>query len=197
MKKLIEITTLAALCAIVAGCKSVTVTRHPATLAKIATADGGEKVATDSKGAPIVLDGGWEVEYFQHGNWQKFDAMSATAGAGVTFALNGYEGGTDYSNLAKLVEGADREDRRGNRHQRRLNRGGGRRKGARGSDLEVYQERRRHVEGDRHLRGRQLHNQRRNHQRGLRGLLRGLQSEVKDFLDDEIRRPALDCASDS
>ena len=86
MKKLIEITTLAALCAIVAGCKSVTVTRHPATLAKIATADGGEKVATDSKGAPIVLDGGWEVEYFQHGNWQKFDAMSATAGAGVTFA---------------------------------------------------------------------------------------------------------------
>lgn len=104
MKKLIEITTLAALCAIAAGCKSVTVTRHPATLAKIATADGGEKVATDSKGAPIVLDGGWEVEYFQHGNWQKFDAMSATAGAGVTFALNGYEGGTDYSNLAKLVE---------------------------------------------------------------------------------------------
>ena len=104
MKKLIEITTLAALCAIAAGCKSVTVTRHPATLAKIATADGGEKVATDSKGAPIVLDGGWEVEYFQHGNWQKFDAMSATAGAGVSFSLNGYEGGTDYSNLAKLVE---------------------------------------------------------------------------------------------
>lgn len=104
MHKLIAITITAALAAILAGCKSVTVTRHPATLAKIATADGGEKVATDSKGAPIILDGGWEVEYFQHGNWQKFDAMSATAGAGVTFALNGYEGGTDYSNLAKLVE---------------------------------------------------------------------------------------------
>jgi len=104
MKKLIEITTLAALCAIAAGCKSVTVTRHPATLAKVAQADGTEKVATDKTGAPIVLDGGWEVEYFQHGNWQKFDAMSATAGAGVSFSLNGYEGGTDYSNLAKLVE---------------------------------------------------------------------------------------------
>ena len=104
MKKLIEITTLAALCAIVAGCKSVTVTRHPATLAKIATADGGEKVATDAKGAPIVLDGGWEVEYFQHWNWQKFDAMSATAGPNVTFSLNGYEGGADASNLVNLVE---------------------------------------------------------------------------------------------
>ena len=104
MKKLIEITTLAALCAIAAGCKSVTVTRHPATLAKVATADGGEKVATDSKGAPIVLDGGWEVEYFQHWNWQKFDAMSATAGAGVSFSMNGYEGGADASNLVNLVE---------------------------------------------------------------------------------------------
>jgi hypothetical protein len=86
------------------GCKSVTVTRHPATLAKVATADGGEKVATDSKGAPIVLDGGWEVEYFQHWNWQKFDAMSATAGPNVTFSLNGYEGGADASNLVNLVE---------------------------------------------------------------------------------------------
>ena len=95
MKKLIEITTLAALAAILAGCKSVTVTRHPAALAK---------VATDSKGAPIVLDGGWEVEYFQHWNWQKFDAMSATAGAGVSFSMNGYEGGADASNLVNLVE---------------------------------------------------------------------------------------------
>ena len=104
MHKLIAITITAALAAILAGCKSVTVTRHPATLAKVATADGGEKVATDSKGAPIVLDGGWEVEYFQHWNWQKFDAMSATAGPNVTFSLNGYEGGADASNLVNLVE---------------------------------------------------------------------------------------------
>ena len=105
MHKLIAITSViltVALCT--TGCKSVTVTRHPATLAKVATADGGEKVATDSKGAPIVLDGGWEVEYFQHWNWQKFDAMSATAGAGVSFSMNGYEGGADASNLVKLVE---------------------------------------------------------------------------------------------
>jgi len=106
MNKLITLATLAiltvALCT--TGCKSVTVTRHPATLAKVATADGGEKVATDSKGAPIVLDGGWEVEYFQHWNWQKFDAMSATAGAGVSFSMNGYEGGADASNLVNLVE---------------------------------------------------------------------------------------------
>ena len=104
MHKLIAITITAALAAILAGCKSVTVTRHPATLAKVATTDGGEKVATDSKGAPIVLDGGWEVEYFQHWNWQKFDAMSATAGAGVSFSMNGYEGGADASNLVNLVE---------------------------------------------------------------------------------------------
>lgn len=37
-------------------------------------------------------------------NWQKFDAMSATAGAGVSFSMNGYEGGADASNLVKLVE---------------------------------------------------------------------------------------------
>ena len=104
MHKPIAITITAALAAILTGCKSVTVTRHPATLAKVATADGGEKVATDSKGAPIVLDGGWEVEYFQHWNWQKFDAMSATAGAGVSFCMNGYEGGADASNLVNLVE---------------------------------------------------------------------------------------------
>jgi len=104
MHKLIATTITAALCVIVAGCKSVTVTRHPATLARVATADGTEKVATDKTGAPIVLDGGWEVEYFQHWNWQKFDAMSATAGPNVTFSLNGYEGGADASNLVKLVE---------------------------------------------------------------------------------------------
>ena len=104
MHKLIAITITAALAAIATGCKSVTVTRHPATLAKVATADGGETVATDSKGAPIVLDGGWEVEYFQHWNWQKFDAMSATAGAGVSFSMNSYEGGADASNLVNLLE---------------------------------------------------------------------------------------------
>ena len=30
--------------------------------------------------------------------------MSATAGAGVSFSMNGYEGGADASNLVKLVE---------------------------------------------------------------------------------------------
>ena len=104
MKIIPKFIAIFALVVVFAGCKSVTVIRHPATLAKVATADGGEKVATDSKGAPIVLDGGWEVEYFQHWNWQKFDAMSATAGPNVTFSLNGYEGGADASNLVNLVE---------------------------------------------------------------------------------------------
>lgn len=104
MKIIPKFIAIFALAAILAGCKSVTVTRHPATLAKIAQSDGTEKVATDKTGAPIILDGGWEVEYFQHWNWQKFDAMSATAGAGVSFSLNGYEGGADASNLVNLVE---------------------------------------------------------------------------------------------
>lgn len=93
------------LCATVfsGGCKSITVTRHPATLATITQTNGVVTAALDAKGNPIILDGGWEVSYFQHWNWQKFDALSATAGTGVSLTLNGYESGVD-SNLVALVK---------------------------------------------------------------------------------------------
>lgn len=93
------------LCATVfsGGCKSITVTRHPATLATCADTNGVTRAICDASGAPVILDGGWEVEYFQHWTWTRLDTLSATAGAGVALTLNGYESGAD-SNLVALVK---------------------------------------------------------------------------------------------
>ena len=104
MKKLMTIVLFAAaLSAALIGCKSIEVERRPATLATIQQTNGVITAAHDAKGNPIILDGGWAVDYFQHWNWQKFDALSATAGPGVTLNLNGYESGAD-SNLVSLVK---------------------------------------------------------------------------------------------
>ena len=89
--------------ACVAGCKSIDVERHAQTLATYADTNGVTHAICDAAGKPILLDGGWEVSYFQHWNWQKFDTLSATAGAGVALTLNGYESGAD-SNLVALVK---------------------------------------------------------------------------------------------
>ena len=102
MKKLMLI-ALAAFAAAVTGCKSIEVDRKAQSLATVQNADGTAQVVKDAAGNPIILDGGWSVDYFQHWNWQKFDAMSATAGAGVSFSMNGYEGGADATNLTQLV----------------------------------------------------------------------------------------------
>lgn len=103
MKKLMILAALAATLAAMTGCKSIEVERRPVTLATITQTNGVITAALDAKGNPIILDGGWAVDYFQHWNWQKFDALSATAGPGVTLNLNGYESGAD-SNLVSLVK---------------------------------------------------------------------------------------------
>ena len=102
----IMIIALAACAAAMTGCKSIEVERHAATLATVKNADGTVSVVKDAAGNPVVLDGGWEVDYFQHWNWQKFDSLHATAGAGVVLDLNGYEGGADATNLTALVKGS-------------------------------------------------------------------------------------------
>ena len=87
----------------VVGCKSIEVDRHASSLATVQNADGTVSVVKDAQGNPVILDGGWEVDYFQHWNWQKFDTLSATAGTGVTLNINNYEGGADPTNLTALV----------------------------------------------------------------------------------------------
>ena len=101
MKKLLIVLTCG-LCA-ATGCKSITVERHPATLATVTQTNGVVTAALDANGKPITLDGGWEVSYFQHWTWTKLDTLSASAGPGVSLSLNGYESGAD-SNLVALVK---------------------------------------------------------------------------------------------
>lgn len=103
MKKLLML--MLAACAAIAtttGCKSIEVTRHGQKLATVADTNGVARVAFDAKGEPILLDGGWSVDYFQHMNWQKFDSLHATAGTGVALDINNYTSGAD-SNLVALT----------------------------------------------------------------------------------------------
>ena len=104
MKKLIPI-VMCGLCAALTatGCKSIDVERHGQTLATYIDTNGVERVVLDEKGRPVLLDGGWEVSYFQHWMWTKLDMLNATAGTGVTLAINGYESGVD-TNLVALVD---------------------------------------------------------------------------------------------
>ncbi len=93
---------LIALGFILYGCKSIEVERCPQSLATVANADGTVSVVRDKDNNPVVLDGGWNVDYFQHWNWQKFDSMHAQAGEGVSLDINNYASGSD-SNLVALV----------------------------------------------------------------------------------------------
>ena len=97
-----QIMILAALVAALAGCKSIEVERHAQQVATYTDTNGVVKAVCDNKGKPVLLDGGWSVDYFQHWNWQKFDELSATAGTGVSLTINKYESGAD-SNLVALV----------------------------------------------------------------------------------------------
>ena len=97
-----QIMILAALVAALAGCKSIEVERNAQTVATYTDTNGVVRAVCDEAGKPVLLDGGWSVDYFQHGNWQKFDELSATAGPGVSLVINKYESGMD-SNLVALV----------------------------------------------------------------------------------------------
>ena len=97
-----QIMILAALVAALAGCKSIEVERHAQHVATYTDTNGVVKAVCDDAGKPVILDGGWCVDYFQHWNWQKFDELSATAGTGVSLTINKYESGAD-SNLVALV----------------------------------------------------------------------------------------------
>ena len=101
MKKMMMI-ALAACAAAMTGCKSIEVERNAQTVATYTDTNGVVKAVCDEAGKPVLLDGGWSVDYFQHWNWQKFDELSATAGTGVALTINKYESGAD-SNIVALV----------------------------------------------------------------------------------------------
>lgn len=102
MKKLTMIAVLAAVAA-VAGCKSIEVRRHAQKTPTYTDTNGVVRAVCDTAGKPVLLDGGWEVDYFQHWMWTKLDSLNATAGKDVVLQLNGYESGAD-SNLVALVD---------------------------------------------------------------------------------------------
>lgn len=102
MKKLM-IAMLCAISVVLVGCKSIEVERHASTIATVQNADGTVSVVRDAQNNPVVLDGGWEVDYFQHWNWQRFDSLHAKAGENVSLEINNYEGGADATNLTALV----------------------------------------------------------------------------------------------
>ena len=102
MKKVLMCAAIAAIAAGITGCKSIEVERHAQTLATVQNADGTVTVVRDAQNNPVTLDGGWNVDYFQHWNWQKFDSLSAKAGKDVSLDINNYASGAD-SNLVSLV----------------------------------------------------------------------------------------------
>lgn len=97
MKKILILGAIA-VASVVTGCKSIEVDRRGHQVAM----DGQGQVIKDKDGNPIVLDMGWNVDYFQHWNWQQFDSMHAKAGE-AELDINGYQGGAGASNLVALV----------------------------------------------------------------------------------------------
>lgn len=100
---LLVMPVLLVLLAAVGGCKSIEVNKRPQTALTWTDTNGVVHVVQDQNDRPIIIDGGWEVDYFQHWMWTKLDTLQATAGTGVTLSLNGYETGVD-SNLVALVK---------------------------------------------------------------------------------------------
>ena len=97
-----NILSLALLSLALAGCKSIEVDRKGQSLATVQGADGADQVVKGADGNPIILDGGWKVDYFQHWNWQKFDNLEAKAGE-AELKINNSQSGGD-TNLAALVD---------------------------------------------------------------------------------------------
>lgn len=99
MKRMIVI-ALACTAAILTGCKSIEVERHASS---VAVDKNGEVVRT-AAGEPVILDGGWAVDYFQHWNTQRFDTLEAKAGQ-ASLSINNYASSAD-TNLVALVTGS-------------------------------------------------------------------------------------------
>lgn len=96
MHRMIALAAVAALT--LTGCKSVTVTRYAE---RVPLDANGSAICTN--GVPVVLDGGWEVSYWQHWQLVKFDDMSAGVEPGkISFKIGGYYSAAD-SNLVALV----------------------------------------------------------------------------------------------
>lgn len=102
MNKLILLAALAAVAGFT-GCKSIEVERRGQSALTYTDTNGVVRAVCDAAGRPVLIDGGWTVDYFQHWNWTKLDTLSATAGSGVRLDINGYESGAD-SNLVALVK---------------------------------------------------------------------------------------------
>ena len=68
MKKLVMLAALAAIAVGFTGCKSIEVERHAATLATVQNPDGTFSVVRDKDNNPVLLDGGWEVDYINEDN---------------------------------------------------------------------------------------------------------------------------------
>lgn len=100
MKHLKLILAMAALSTAIIGCKSITVDRRGQELAK----DKDGNVLCGTNGVPIILDKGWEIDYWQHWQLVKFDDMQAAIKPEeISFALGGYYSAAD-SNLVALVD---------------------------------------------------------------------------------------------
>lgn len=97
MKLSIMLLSACCLAAVATGCKSIEVNRRGHQVAM----DGQGQVIKDKDGNPIVIDMGWEVDYFQHWNWQRFDQLHAKAGE-AELDINGYSSGAD-SNVVAIV----------------------------------------------------------------------------------------------
>ena len=81
------------------GCKSISVDRRGFDVARDAQ---GNIVCTN--GVPVILDRGWEVEYWQHWQLVKFDDLAASVKPGeITLSIGGYYSAAD-SNLVALVD---------------------------------------------------------------------------------------------
>lgn len=99
-KLMITLALAAALC----GCRSVEVVYHGTNVATVENADGTKTVLTDPEGKPVIIDLGWEAEYFMHWTANKFDAMDIQAGKDVSLSINKFEGGADPAKLVELVD---------------------------------------------------------------------------------------------
>ena len=100
MKKIMIVCAAVAAIALADGCKSIEVDNRGSEVAL----DGKGEVVRDTVGNPIIIYKGWNVYYFQHWNWQKFDKFDALVKTNGTIkvGINGYASGAD-TNLNALV----------------------------------------------------------------------------------------------
>ena len=97
MRRVMVIAAVAAVA--FAGCKSITVDRRGQEVAR----DALGAVIYGTNGAPVIIDRGWEVSYWQHWQLVRFDDMAAAVKPGeITLSIGGYYSAAD-SNLVALV----------------------------------------------------------------------------------------------